>query len=158
MKVIQTTYREFRRQNGLTLIELLIVFAIISIIAVIGTPLYQGYRLKAKIGTGIVTMAPLQRLSTEHFFLNGSWPADNLEAGAKTPETYAANFVTSVTLTDTPSPGSIMLTYDNTALRALGNRNTIAYYPDVSSGNGGITWKCDAGTMDTRYRPSNCRS
>ena len=70
MKVIQTTYREFRRHNGLTLIELLIVFAIISIIAVIGTPLYQGYRLKAKIGTGIVTMAPLQRLSTEHFFLN----------------------------------------------------------------------------------------
>ena len=158
MKDIQTLCRNLRLQNGLTLIEVLIVFAIVSILAVVSMPLYQGYRLKTKIGTGIVTLGPLQRLSTEHYFLNGSWPADNLEAGANTPDTYAANFVTSVSLTDTPSPGAIVLTYDNTTLRTLGNKNTLVYYPVVGSNGGGVTWKCDAGTMDMRYRPGNCRT
>lgn len=144
-------------QAGLTLIEVLVVIAIASIIAMFGTPIYQGYQLKTKVGSSIVSSVPVQRLVTEYYILNDDWPADNAEAGAGTPESYAANHVTRVAVRNTPQPGSIELTYDNVALRALGNNNTLIFYPDPGA-NGSIVWKCDQGTIAMEYRPANCRS
>jgi len=148
--------RQSNSQYGLTLIEILVVVAIISIVGLVATPLYQGYTIRTKISSGIATLAPVQRLSTEYFILNESWPSDNAEAGANTPDTYAQNFLTSVAISETPHPGSIILTYDNSTLRMLGNSNTIIYYP-VGDSSGHITWRCDEGTMVERYRPANCR-
>jgi len=65
--------------------------------------------------------------------------------------------VTSVTITDSPVPGSIEITYDNSRLRMLGNDNTLIYYPEASSDTS-ITWSCDRGSMNNRYRPANCRT
>lgn len=144
-------------QAGLTLIEVLVVIAIASIIAMFGTPIYQGYQLKTKVGSSIVSSVPVQRLVTEYYILNESWPADNAEAGAGTPESYAANYVTRVAVSNTPQSGSIELTYDNVALRTLGNNNTLIFYPDPGA-NGSIVWKCDHGTIAMEYRPANCRS
>ena len=156
MKDSYTQQKRTSNQRGLSLIEILAVVAIISILGVVSTPLYQQYRLKTKVGIGITTMAPVQSLATEHFMLHGSWPADNSEAGAHAPETYSKNFLTSVAVTDSPAPGSIVLTYNSSILKRLGNDNTLIYYPDES--NGYITWKCDKGTLMDRYRPKNCRA
>ena len=144
-------------QAGLTLLELMIVFAIVSILGVISTPLYQGYSLKTKIGTAIPLMAPVQRLATEHYAFTNSWPADNTEAGARVPESYNENYLTSIAITDTPQPGAIVITYDTSQLKVLGSNNTLVYYP-VLNGNKTVTWKCDKGTIADRYRPANCRS
>ena len=156
MKDSYTQFKGTSNQRGLSLIEILAVVAIISILGVVSTPLYQQYRLKTKVGIGITTMAPVQSLATEHFMLHGFWPADNAEAGAHAPDIYAKNFLTSVALTDSPAPGSIVLTYNSSILKRLGNDNTLIYYPDES--NGYITWKCDKGTLMDRYRPKNCRA
>jgi len=141
-------------QYGLTLLEVLIVFAILSILGVMATPVFHGYKLKAKVGAGIVTMAPVKSLVTEYYMLNDNWPMSNKEAGARAPESYSGNNVVSVTITDTPVPGAIVLHYDYTTLRMLGNNNTLIYYPVTNDSV--ITWKCDAGTVDAKYLPSNC--
>lgn len=156
MVAINRGFRTTARQLGLTLIEVLTVVAILSILAMVSTPLYQGYQLRVKVGTGAATIAPVQRLATEYFMLNGSWPADNNEAGANAPDSYSINYLTSVAVTESPVPGSIVLTYDASQLRVLGSNNTLIYYPDVAANNGAITWKCDKGTIDDRYRPTNC--
>ena len=111
--------RTLKTQAGLTLLELMAVLAIVSILGVIGTPLYQGYSLKTKVGTAIPLMAPVQRLATEHFILNNSWPADNAEAGARAPGTYTQNYLTSIEITDSPEPGTIVLTYDTVSYTHL---------------------------------------
>jgi type IV pilus assembly protein PilA len=144
-------------QAGLTLIEVLIVIAIASILAMFGTPIYQGYQLKTKVGSSVISAVPVRRLVTEYYILNNNWPADNADAGAGTPESYAANYVTRVAVSDTPQAGSIELTYDNVALRVLGNNNTLVFYPQPGA-NGNIVWKCDQGTIAMEYRPANCRS
>ena len=151
------TVQSGRLQAGLTLIELMAVLAIVSILGVIGTPLYQGYTLKTKVGTAIPLLAPVQRLATEHYALNNSWPADNAEAGAKAPDTYNGNYLTSITIVDSPVPGTIVLTYDTSQLKALGSDNTLVYYPFENS-TGSFHWKCDKGTIADRYRPAVCRS
>ena len=157
MKGLKQLRRITSRQRGLTLIEILVVLTIISVLAMLATPLYQGYRLRTKVGVGVTTMAPVQRLATEHFILEGRWPADNAEAGARAPDTYTVNFVSSVAITDSPVPGSIVITYDNSQLRMLGNDNTLIYYPEASSDTS-ITWSCNRGSMNNRYRPANCRT
>lgn len=144
-----------RRQFGLTIIELLTAMAIVSILGVVGTPMYQSYQVKAKVGTSIVTVAPIQRLATEYYSLNGLWPADNAEAGASEPQSYATEYLQSISLTDSPTPGSILITFNNTALRALGSNNTLVFYP--AEGNTSIYWKCNDGTLKERYRPNNCK-
>lgn len=149
--------RTLKTQAGLTLLELMAVLAIVSILGVIGTPLYQGYSLKTKVGTAIPLMAPVQRLATEHFILNNSWPADNAEAGARAPGTYTQNYLTSIEITDSPEPGTIVLTYDTSQLKVLGTDNTLVYYP-VLNGTSTVSWKCDKGTIADRYRPATCRS
>ena len=157
MKGLKQLRRITSHQRGLTLIEILVVLTIISVLGMLATPLYQGYRLRTKVGLGVTTMAPVQRLAAEHFILEGRWPADNAEAGARAPDTYTVNFVTSVAITDSPVPGSIEITYDNSRLRMLGNDNTLIYYPEASSDTS-ITWSCDRGSMNNRYRPANCRT
>jgi len=137
--------------------EILIVFTIISILAMIGTPFYQNYKLKTKVGVSIAGIAPVKSLATEYFVFNSSWPQNNAEAGGKAPEAYAANYLTSVALSDSPVPGSIVLTYDNSALRTLGNKNTLIYYPEQNNSES-VVWKCDRGTLEDRYRPANCRA
>lgn len=152
-----TVKRNRRGQNGLTLIELLITMTFVSILGVIGTPMYQGYRVKAKVGTSIVTVAPIQRLAAEYYSIEGLWPADNAEAGASEPTAYATEYIQSLSLTDSPAAGSILITFDNTVLRALGNNNTLVFYPVEDNSGGSIRWECDAGTLKERYRPTNCR-
>ena len=156
MKGSQKIHRH-SRQHGFTLIELLTAIAIVSVLGMVATPLYQEYALKSKIGTGVANMLPLQRLTTEHYVFNNLWPADNGEAGANAPDTYKTEFVTSITITDTPHPGSIILTYDNSKLRVLGSANTLIYYPEVNNTTN-ITWKCDEGTLKEKYKPADCRA
>lgn len=145
-----------RAQRGFTLIEVLISVAIISILAMVGTPFYQAYSVRAKVGGDVVTMAPVKQLVIERYIVDDIWPVNNQQAGANDPITYFGNYVNSVTVTEQPVPGSIELNYDDTLLRVLSGKNTIVYYP-VAGPNGSIaSWQCDEGTMVDRYRPKQC--
>ncbi len=69
------------KQQGFTLIELMIVVAIIGILAAIAIPAYQDYTIRAQISEGLTLSAGAKVAVTEYFMDRGIWPTDNAEAG-----------------------------------------------------------------------------
>ncbi|MEN8389582.1 pilin [Acinetobacter indicus] len=133
-------------QKGFTLIELMIVVAIIGILAAIAIPAYQNYTKRSHVSEGLSLAGGAKAAVTEYYSSNGEWPADNTEAGIST--TISGNAVTSVEIDES----LITVTY-NTKVTS-GAELTL----QGSDSNGAVNWTCAAGTnMDEKFVPSNCR-
>lgn len=142
-------------QAGLSLLESLVVIAIISIVTMIGTPIYQNYALRTKVSGDLLAMDPVKKLVSEEYAINDIWPINNEQARAKEPTTYSGTYLQSVEVTNTPVDGSILLTYNVNVLPALTGRNTIIFYPTVTTTQ--VIWSCDRGSIPKKYRPARCR-
>jgi len=153
----QTNRKEFfmyRAQKGFTLIELMIVVAIIGILAAVALPAYQDYTIRAKITEGL-SLAGSAKTTVAENAANG---ASDLSSGWTAPN--ATNNVSSVaidsgagtiTVDYTTAAKSVVLTltpWDGSAALAAGT---------VPSGS--IAWSCTVASSDQyRYVPSSCRS
>jgi type IV pilus assembly protein PilA len=135
-------------QKGFTLIELMIVVAIIGILAAVAVPQYQDYTVRAKITEGLNLASSAKSAVGEFYNTRSAWPTTNASAGLS--DTISSQYVTSVAV---GASGIITVTY-NAASGASGQ--TIIFTP--STGSGTINWTCTAGTLDKKYRPSNCKS
>jgi type IV pilus assembly protein PilA len=143
-----------RTQQGFTLIELMIVVAIVGILAAVAIPAYQDYTVRAKVTEGLSLAASAKTTVSENA-ANGS---ANLCAGFTAPAATAA--VTSVACNN--ANGQITITYT----AAAGN-GTIIMTPTsggnaLAAGNipagGSIDWSCTGGSLAQRYRPAQCRN
>ena len=148
---------QIQKQQGFTLIELMIVVAIIGILAAVAIPAYQDYTVRAKVTEGLSLASSAKVTVTE----NAANAAAALDAGFTAPgATDAVNSVTIAALTG-------VITIDYSA--AAGN-GTIIMVPttevggaDVAlaagtiPGGGSVNWDCTTGTLLDKYRPSNCR-
>ena len=136
-------------QKGFTLIELMIVVAIIGILAAIALPAYQDYTTRAKVSEGLTLAASARTAVAEHAMSMSSYPANNSAAGYDSP---TSKYVTGISIDD----GKITITYDADA--GAGTSVTLGLSPISSVG--GIDWSC--GKTDTtvpqKYLPANCRS
>jgi type IV pilus assembly protein PilA len=174
-------------QKGFTLIELMIVVAIIGILAAIAIPAYQDYTIRAQVTEGLNLAGALKAAVSERYAATGTWPETLTDlgvvdaAGAETPP--FGKYVLSVDMGGAANPGVIVVTYaDTTGNRQANsaiNNGVLALQPFLST-NQDIVWRCgdgpdpvdavatdSAGTdsgdstaltdLLSKYMPSSCR-
>jgi type IV pilus assembly protein PilA len=134
-------------QQGFTLIELMIVIAILGILIAIANPAYQDYTIRAKISEGlnIATAAKLGVAETRQS--SAAMPTTNAAAGLGT---IASTYVTSVLV---GAGGGITILYQ--AIDPKVNGGTIVLVPTLKDNS--VQWSCNTGTVKPQYRPSTCR-
>jgi type IV pilus assembly protein PilA len=129
-------------QKGFTLIELMIVVAIIGILAAIAIPAYQDYTIRAQVTEGLNLAGAAKSAVAETYANNGAWPADNSAAGLGNSTDIQGKYVQSVGVTN----GIITVTFGNTANTANLAGNTLILTPGASN-NGDVAWQCGNKTM-----------
>ncbi|HFC4221511.1 TPA: pilin [Neisseria gonorrhoeae] len=83
-------------QKGFTLIELMIVIAIVGILAAVALPAYQDYTARAQVSEAILLAEGQKSAVTEYYLNNGEWPADNASAGVANPTEIKGKYVQKV--------------------------------------------------------------
>lgn len=157
-------------QKGFTLIELMIVVAIIGILAAIAIPAYQDYTVRAQVTEGLNLASDLKAGVGEYFANEGTWPPTEADLGITAVK--SGKYVEGVTL----SNGTIIIDYGlqaNADALAAG-QDVLMLRPTVSP-NGDIIWNCglhteegadpasggadaNATTVLDKYLPSTCRA
>jgi type IV pilus assembly protein PilA len=139
-------------QQGFTLIELMIVVAIIGILAAIALPAYQDYTKRSHVSEGLSLAGGAKASVTEFYSSNGHMPDNNTSAGLAASNTIIGNAVTDVAVS---TDGLITITYND----KVTNGQQLALSP--TTGAGAVQWKCTTANVTTpvnpKWLPSNCR-
>lgn len=141
-------------QKGFTLIELMIVVAIIGILAAIALPAYQDYTARAQMSEALVLADGQKGAVTEYYADKGEFPANNTSAGVAAATDIKGKYVQSVTIAAASGTATI-----TAALKASGVATGVQSKNLVLTGtanNGSTEWTCSS-SADAKYRPAACR-
>ncbi len=139
-------------QKGFTLIELMIVVAIIAILAAIAIPAYQDYLVRSQVSEGASLAAGAKTAVSEYYANYGVAPGNNATAGIAAAADIKGTYVTGVGIS---GAGLVTATFGNKANAAI-NTKTLVFTPAFNVGS--TSWSCTASTVDLKYRPSSCRN
>ncbi len=139
-------------QQGFTLIELMIVVAIIGILAAIAIPAYQDYTIRAQVSEGLNLSGAAKAAVTEYYQDQGVFPGDNATAGIEAAANITGKYVTQVLVA---ANGVLQVTYGNDA-----NANIAGAVLSMTplDNLGSVSWTCagDATLVD-KWLPAACR-
>lgn len=157
--------------RGFTLIELMIVIAIIGILASLAVSAYQTFTVRAQVAEGLKLASAAKVPVRETYDLDGSAPADRAAAGmTPNPADMRGSYVTQIAINN----GRLDITYGGPLAHADLVGNTLSLTPYVTAGNTMI-WRCgnaaaplggvllngganhQNATVDPRYLPTTCR-
>lgn len=150
-------------QQGFTLIELMIVIAIIGILAAIALPAYQDYTVRAKVSEGAIAASALKVGITEMFADDGE---TGLASYSATIVTNQADIVTDKITSVATNGANGQITLVMGGINQLNANNVLNYTPQINgaaisnaNSTGSISWVCNtaATTIDDNFLPANCR-
>jgi type IV pilus assembly protein PilA len=137
---------------GFTLIELMIVVAILAILAAIAIPAYQTYLIRAQVSEGAILSTGAKAGVWEYFANSGNYPPNNLSAGLPAnPASISGKYVQSVTVTN----GIITAKFGPGANAQIANTGTFVL--SAINNGGSLSWSCRHSTVATLYLPTACR-
>ena len=142
--------KQSNTESGFTLIELMIVIAIIGILAAVAIPAYQDYVVRAKVGEGMNLSAGAKAAVSETFISSGTFPANNTAAGIAASTSIKGQDVQTVNVT---TAGVISVAFSSSDSNI--STNTITLTPTNEGGS--ISWVCTS-SLANRYLPNNCRT
>ena len=141
-----------KKQQGFTLIELMIVVAIIGILAAIAIPAYQDYTIRAQVSEGLNLSGGAKAAVTEFFQDRGTMPLDNATAGLADNTEIQGKYVDQVTV----AAGVITVRYGNEAHQTITGQ-TITLTPSTAT-VGSVQWDCaSGGVIEPKHLPAACR-
>jgi type IV pilus assembly protein PilA len=147
-------------QRGFTLIELMIVVAIIGILAAVAIPAYQDYIARAQVSEAVSLLGSGKTPMAEYFASQGAWP----DAASDVMGNTTGKYTSAITIGDSSAvaPGSITLIGTMKAVGQGVNINITQGTVGLNSTDGGKVWTCftsgTASPLSSKYVPSNCRA
>ena len=138
-------------QQGVTLIELMIVVAIIGLLSALAIPAYTDYAIRAQISEGLHLAGSAKAAVTEYYQDQSLYPTDNAQAGLEAPASITGKYVDSVSI----SGAVISVQYGNDAnSQIIGQTVTLTAIDNLGS----VSWACaTGGFIQLKHLPRVCR-
>ncbi|HFB5294364.1 TPA: pilin, partial [Neisseria gonorrhoeae] len=159
-------------QKGFTLIELMIVIAIVGILAAVALPAYQDYTARAQVSEAILLAEGQKSAVTEYYLNNGKWPENNGAAGVASPASdIKGKYVESVTVANgvvtakmKPSGVNKEIQGKKLSLWAKRENGSVKWFcgqpvqrDDGKADNDAVADDKNNNGIDTKHLPSTCR-